>query len=716
MIPKDTSRQSRPRRLLLVAASAILLSTVVTASGPWGGNVQALAFDAGLDGPAWAVLESTPFDWQESQVFVSRDRGLTWERAAVPDGRLATGVVTEASRPGVVYVVMNDVLRSLDAGVTFTSLGAGILALARASGVTLDKPDVYVLAVHRTHPEVLWAASRKLGVIRSTDGGITWTRGGLHASIVSLEPSPSEPAVAWVAVQGQGVLKSVDGGATFLPSREGLLVPCQPECQPRYFEVGHLRANPAVPGEIWGSGREWDRSFSVVRSSDGGATWTHVTVSEDGPTAVDIALDTTDPLTVIALLWDQSVHVSRNGGASWQEIRPAIACWHPCSSYQPADNARVLAADPADPAVVLVGTTVSGVVRSADAGETWLDASHGLTELDVWSLAADPSRSGAVWAATYDRGVFSSRDGGGTWSGPGSGMEPPDCFVGAGPCADNIGPRCQSTTSVAVETGTDQVFAGTWQCGTFGSADAGVTWQGLSTSASSYMVSLWQDPTSQTLYTTRGSRWDELRLYRSTDRGVSWQLCPAPNSSPIRAVTIKESTGTLLVVTGTNALVSEDHCDTWSLVQPYALSGCATQTAAVSSAAFQGGESRSIVLGTRDCGVWTVPGGIGFPWVKTSTSDLASNDVEFDRGAPDRAWTAGATGLSVSNDAGLTWAPFPSWPAGREATALEIDGDGRRLYVGTRSGVVTLQLPRPARRHLDPVDSPRLQPSERLEP
>jgi hypothetical protein len=85
-----------------------------------------------------------------------------------------------------------------------------------------------------------------------------------------------------------------------------------------------------------------------------------------------------------------------------------------------------------------------------------------------------------------------------------------------------------------------------------------------------------------------------------------------------------------------------------------------------------------------------------------STSDLAGWDVKFDRRAPDRVWAAGDSGLSMSEDGGLHWAPGLSWPASGEAWSLALDGDGKRLYLGTWHGVVTLQLPRQARRHLSP--------------
>ncbi len=72
-----------------------------------------------------------------------------------------------------------------------------------------------------------------------------------------------------------------------------------------------------------------------------------------------------------------------------------------------------LVADPYDPQVIYGGTQNQGVLRSPDAGKTWIMA--GLEGEVIKSLAVDPHHPGVLLAGTRPADLFRTGDGGQTW-------------------------------------------------------------------------------------------------------------------------------------------------------------------------------------------------------------------------------------------------------------------------------------------------------------
>jgi len=64
--------------------------------------------------------------------------------------------------------------------------------------------------------------------------------------------------------------------------------------------------------------------------------------------------------------------------------------------------------------VILVGTR-DGVLRSDDGGQSWNEASSGLTQRHVRWMAYHPDHSDAEYAGTEPAAIFVSRDGANTW-------------------------------------------------------------------------------------------------------------------------------------------------------------------------------------------------------------------------------------------------------------------------------------------------------------
>ena len=111
---------------------------------------------------------------------------------------------------------------------------------------------------------------------------------------------------------------------------------------------------------------------------------------------------------------DGLVHLSRDGGKSWENVTPPdLPEWSMVHMIEPS---------PHDPATVYLAATRYKLdderpflFRTRDFGETWSQITDGIPDGDFTRvIRADPSLPGLLYAGT-ERGVFASMDDGGSW-------------------------------------------------------------------------------------------------------------------------------------------------------------------------------------------------------------------------------------------------------------------------------------------------------------
>lgn len=226
------------------------------------------------------------------------------------------------------------------------------------------------------------------GVWKTRDAGRSWENvsdGFFGGSIGAVAVSEWDPNVVYVGggektvrgnvSHGEGVWKSVDAGATW--EHVGL---------PESRHVPRIRIHPrdpdlayaAVLGHLYGPNPE----RGVYRTADGGETWELVHFVSDEAGCVELVMDPTNPRVLYACFWN----VNRT------------------------------------PWSLESGGEGSGIWKSTDGGDTWVDLSGnpGLPD-GVWGISgidvsrSDPRNLYAV-VENEEGGVFRSRDGGETWS------------------------------------------------------------------------------------------------------------------------------------------------------------------------------------------------------------------------------------------------------------------------------------------------------------
>lgn len=312
--------------------------------------------------------------------------------------RQEAAVTGASSDAGAAAAPALSVRRSTDGGVSWSRLTvAGLPAGTRPKTLVALPAGIFLL-------------NTSVGTYRSTDRGDTWqllegplSNGGAAAFLVL---SGSRPPATVLAATGYGLFLSRDAGAIWGPygsglphnsSVHGLLTDA------RRPELIYLINNAAYPGAETVSlpGAE-PLPPLVLRSVDGGRTWTTASPGLPDVAPMAWALDPNDPNT---LFISSQAHFFRStsAGLNWQTI-----------PLKPGGH-YALAVAPSDSNVLYLGGTPP--LRSTDRGVTWQE----LGEVgpgaagEIVGLAVDLSDARHVWAAVEGGGVYESTDAGDSW-------------------------------------------------------------------------------------------------------------------------------------------------------------------------------------------------------------------------------------------------------------------------------------------------------------
>ena len=178
--------------------------------------------------------------------------------------------------------------------------------------------------------------------------------------------------------------------------------------------------SPGTPDVVYAGGDVQGGSCNVVRSTDGGATWSCMSALASGD-LTDLAIDPRRPRILYALSGG-SLYRSETRGASWVRV-----------SSDTAGLARI-EVDPFRPER-LYALSGSEVLRSDNGGRSWRHVLSGGPTAVMRDLLLDPGRRDRLWAtaetiqpgAVFDRPtsrVFRSDDAGARWTDASGGLKP----------------------------------------------------------------------------------------------------------------------------------------------------------------------------------------------------------------------------------------------------------------------------------------------------
>ncbi len=328
----------------------------------------------------------------------------------------------------------------------------------------------------------LWVGTRK-GLFRVTgdEAGGDWKLAGPflegyeihHATADALRPS-SVYAVTNHRVWGSHLHRTDDEGASWrmLGGRVSF-----PEAEEREVRaIWHLASSVAAPSLLYAG----VQPAALFRSDDGGESWSWVRSLHEHPTRAtwqptrggmalhSIQIDPRTPRRVYVSVSAGGSYRSEDGGDSWIPINHGIrAEYLPDPSGPAGHNPHALRLHPAAPDR-LYRQDHSGVYRSDDRGESWIDVSAGLPSDFGFALAVDPGDPDRCWVVPEESShmrcvcdgrlrVYETGDGGQTWAARTEGLPQDYAYVSVlrdALCTDTADP-----CGVYLGTSTGHLFA-----------------------------------------------------------------------------------------------------------------------------------------------------------------------------------------------------------------------------------------------------------------
>lgn len=402
-------------------------------------------------------------------LFVSRDRGATWNATPLPGtGARIRTVATSLHHPETAYVSYSHlqlngkmwlgVAKTQDGGHTWSLVwkeGDSAAANIHDAWITQDLGTEWGenplgIGVDGNNPDLAYGTDFGR-TMKTSDGGANWTAvysrkvPGAGWTSTGLDVTtnygylydPFDHNRRFIPTTDIGLFRSEDGGHSWLRSVKGV-----PE---RWSNTTYWVAfDPAVKGKMWGamSGthdlprpKMWrTRSTDTYRggiciSLDGGRTWKPSNTGMPQTAPTHILLDPTSPVgrrTLWVAAMGRGVYKSTDDGATWTLKNQGITQHDPLAW-------RLARADDGTLYVIIarrsengsIGTPGDGALyRSTDGAETWTPVKLPEGVNGPNGLAIDPHDPHRLYLAAWTRatgehgtggGIFLSNDGGNTW-------------------------------------------------------------------------------------------------------------------------------------------------------------------------------------------------------------------------------------------------------------------------------------------------------------
>lgn len=270
-------------------------------------------------------------------VWRSSDRGETFARAEFPDtGKQVWSFLVDANNPDRVYAGASpvDFYRSENRGKSWRRLpNPGIKDRATAPFAV----RVMRMAQHPSNPKEIYAALEVNGVIRTTDGGETWS--DCSADLLRLSELPHLRSKIVTDTFAEGMLDGhaiaispADPDAVVLACRMGLFRSAdngqswQDLEMQRFSPVTYgrdLKVAPRDPSTAYAalSVAAASKDGGLYRSRDAGKTWKRFDKVQVHGTIMSVGLHHADPDQVyIGARYNGEIFGTRDGGATWEAM------------------------------------------------------------------------------------------------------------------------------------------------------------------------------------------------------------------------------------------------------------------------------------------------------------------------------------------------------------------------------------------------------------
>lgn len=181
-------------------------------------------------------------------IWKSTNAGMNWTPLSDYLPQIGvSGIVIDHTNSDVIYIATGDkdandtysvgVMKSTDGGITWNTTG---LTFTNTSTVAAD------MFMHPTNPNILWVAT-SAGLYKTSNAGVSWTK-TLNGNVKDVKLKPGNPDIVY-AVTTNRFHRSTNGGDSFtqitsgMPSNSGRLIIDVTPANPEYVYVLSARTN-----------------------------------------------------------------------------------------------------------------------------------------------------------------------------------------------------------------------------------------------------------------------------------------------------------------------------------------------------------------------------------------------------------------------------------------------------------------------------------------
>jgi photosystem II stability/assembly factor-like uncharacterized protein len=360
--------------------------------------------------------------------------------------------------------------------------------------------DIHSIVISPTNGDLIWLMSNEdpAKIVRSIDGGVTWTTLGEFRHLGPLYTDKhfaSDPLNDdhLFAVYTEHFFKSMDGGINWTDdSMTGCI-------------FSSIMVHPVDTNVIHGTGYSFDTSslgyqMAFQQSTDAGETWTYTILNNASwwSFGYDIAISESDPDFIIVcgmtITSIPLIYISTDGGMNFTNVS---------SSFSTGIQLNAIDINPDNSDIIYAGSSTGIIYRSTDGGITWENDT--LTATRLYTIATSQCDPAIVYCSGEPY-IYQSTDAGATWTTSDSSLAHSKYYgIATHPSDPNI------------------AYAGC-STGVYKTTDCGASWSLCSNNLNLVTINDFCIAPSapSTMYVTTR----DFGIYKSTNYGTTWSRLP----------------------------------------------------------------------------------------------------------------------------------------------------------------------------------------------
>jgi PKD repeat protein len=563
-------------------------------------------------------------------LWISNNAGVSYTTST--DLLPSLGVSAIAIHPtntNIVYIATGDkdagdtkstgVMKSLDGGITFTTTGL--------TWTTNQNRRIYRLLMNPSNPDVLLAAS-SVGMYRSADAGATWSL-TTNAYCYDAELKPGDPNTVY-AVTSSNLLKSTNGGLSFT----GVAI-----SNSMNSNRLSLAVTPANSSYVYVLASATDNGFGgLYRSTDSGNSftlrsstpnifdWSTNGSGSGGQGWYDISIDASPTNANEIVCGGVNSWRSTNGGTSWT----LFTHWYG-GGGKPYVHADLHCVYYVSGTTIFLGTD-GGIARTTNSGTNWTTINGNMNIAQIYKLGNSANNAGRIVTGHQDNGTNLSN--GTSWSRiyGGDGM---DCFI---------------------DWNNNNTIIASYVYGDFQrSTNGGNNWTNIITGLSgtaAWVAPIVQDPVNPNTYYCGYSK-----MFKSTNQGTNWTAMGNTTMGTIDEIYVCPSDPNVIYVsTAASVWKTTNGGNTWQSIT----SGLPTVSAQLTDitcdnqnpnnvyVTFSGYSSGNKVYASSN-------GGLNWTNISNGLPNIPANCIIYENNSPQKLYVGTDVGVYYKEASMNTW-------------------------------------------------------------